>query len=135
MRSGLFANHYPVTPLGGSALTVRRHASPVPRRSPARAENSAPAPLHVVAEYGYRYYAPETGRWTSGDPLDEEGGLNLYGMVGNDPVNHTDDRGLKITKYSVGSASITGAQISGLSAYTRGNWTANLYISNPIKQA
>ncbi len=45
--------------------------------------------------YGYRYYAPEIGRWLSRDPIEEEGGINLYGMVDNDPVNHWDVLGLK----------------------------------------
>ncbi|MEO0511174.1 MAG: RHS repeat-associated core domain-containing protein [Verrucomicrobiota bacterium] len=40
--------------------------------------------------YGYRYYDPETGRWPSRDPIEEQGGLNLYCMVGNDLVNHSD---------------------------------------------
>jgi hypothetical protein len=30
------------------------------------------------------------GRWTSRDPIAEQGGLNLYGMVGNDALNHLD---------------------------------------------
>lgn len=37
--------------------------------------------------YGYRYYAPEWGRWVSRDPIAESGGINLYGMVGNDAMN------------------------------------------------
>ncbi|MFZ9938074.1 MAG: RHS repeat-associated core domain-containing protein, partial [Luteolibacter sp.] len=32
--------------------------------------------------YGYRYYDPVTGRWPSRDPIEEEGGLNLYGFLG-----------------------------------------------------
>src|SRR5207249_4898494 len=44
--------------------------------------------------YGYRYYNPSTGRWLSRDPIEEEGGFNLYGMIGNDPVNHFDLLGL-----------------------------------------
>ncbi len=44
--------------------------------------------------YGYRYYNPSTGRWLSRDPIEEEGGLNLYGMVGNDPLNNWDYLGL-----------------------------------------
>ena len=40
--------------------------------------------------YGYRYYSPDMGRWLSRDPIDEQGGLNLYGFVNNDPVNHWD---------------------------------------------
>lgn len=40
--------------------------------------------------YLYRYYDPVTGRWPSRDPIGENGGLNLYGFVGNDGVNKTD---------------------------------------------
>jgi len=43
-----------------------------------------------VAYYGYRYYDPITGRWPSRDPIEEEGGINLYGFVGNDGVNQWD---------------------------------------------
>jgi RHS repeat-associated protein len=44
--------------------------------------------------YGYRYYSPELGRWPSRDPIGERGGINLYGMVGNDAVNRWDYLGL-----------------------------------------
>lgn len=40
--------------------------------------------------YGFRYYDPVTGRWPSRDPIEEEGGVNLYGFVGNDGVNRLD---------------------------------------------
>jgi RHS repeat-associated protein len=46
--------------------------------------------------YGYRYYSPALGRWLSRDPIEEKGGLNLYGFVNNDPVNYVDIDGLKI---------------------------------------
>ncbi len=38
----------------------------------------------------YRAYDPELGRWMSEDPLEEEGGINLYGFVENGPVNQVD---------------------------------------------
>ncbi len=44
--------------------------------------------------YGYRYYSPSLGRWISRDPIDEQGGLNLYVFVNNDPVNKWDGLGL-----------------------------------------
>ena len=47
-----------------------------------------------VTDYGFRYYNSDTGRWLSRDPIEEEGGLNLYGFVGNDPVNAGDLLGL-----------------------------------------
>lgn len=43
--------------------------------------------------YGYRYYDPVTGRWPSRDPIQEKGGINLYGFVGNDGVNQVDVHG------------------------------------------
>jgi uncharacterized protein RhaS with RHS repeats len=47
-----------------------------------------------VADYGYRYYDPVTGRWPSRDPIEERGGVNLYGFVGNGGVNWWDALGL-----------------------------------------
>jgi len=47
-----------------------------------------------VFYYGFRYYDPVTGRWPSRDPIGERGGLNLYAMVGNRPVNNIDILGL-----------------------------------------
>ena len=47
-----------------------------------------------MAYYGYRYYDPKTGRWPSRDPIEEEGGINLYGFVGNNPVSKFDRLGL-----------------------------------------
>ncbi len=40
--------------------------------------------------YGFRYYDPQTGRWPSRDPIEERGGMNLYGFVSNDGVNKFD---------------------------------------------
>ena len=45
--------------------------------------------------YGFRYYSPALGRWTCKDPIAEDGGLNLYGMVDNGAVNNVDWLGLQ----------------------------------------
>jgi len=42
----------------------------------------------------FRAYDPNLGRWLSRDPIGENGGLNLYGYVGNNPVNLLDPLGL-----------------------------------------
>jgi len=42
-----------------------------------------------------RYYIPPLGRWASMDPIEEEGGVNLYGFVGNDGVCSVDCFGLE----------------------------------------
>jgi len=44
--------------------------------------------------YGFRSYSPELGRWVNRDPIEERGGVNLYGMVGNDAVNRWDLLGM-----------------------------------------
>lgn len=49
-----------------------------------------------VPDYAYRYYDPVTGRWPSKDPIEEEGGVNLYGFVFGEPTNRIDKLGLEI---------------------------------------
>ena len=51
-----------------------------------------------LSYYGYRYYDPKMGRWPSRGPIQEEGGVNLYGFVGNDSILNTDFIGLKTQK-------------------------------------
>lgn len=51
-----------------------------------------------LAYYGFRYYSPELGRWINRDPIEEDGGVNLYGMVGNDAINQWDVLGM-MSKY------------------------------------
>ena len=46
--------------------------------------------------YGYRVYDPVTGRWPSRDPIEEDGGLNLYGFVRNDGIGRFDVLGLHL---------------------------------------
>ena len=45
--------------------------------------------------YGFRYYMPDTGRWASQDPNGEQGGMNLYEVVRNEPINSIDILGLE----------------------------------------
>ncbi|MFA6289652.1 MAG: DUF6402 family protein [Opitutaceae bacterium] len=47
-----------------------------------------------LAYYGLRYLNVSTGRWLGRDPIEEGGGLNLYGMVENDPIGYFDPLGL-----------------------------------------
>jgi len=50
----------------------------------------------LVSYYGYRYYTPQTGRWINRDPIEEKGGLSLYGFVGNDGLRKWDIFGLAL---------------------------------------
>jgi RHS repeat-associated protein len=47
-----------------------------------------------LSYYGYRYYDLVSGRWPSRDPIEEKGGLNLYGFVENNGANRWDKLGL-----------------------------------------
>jgi RHS repeat-associated protein len=44
--------------------------------------------------FGERYYCAATGRWLSRDPIDEQGGLNVYAFVQNDPISGVDVLGM-----------------------------------------
>lgn len=53
------------------------------------------------------FYNPQTGRWLSRDPLQEEGGRNLYAFAVNEPSGRVDLLGLKaITAAFVGSVQV-----------------------------
>ncbi|NCC61474.1 MAG: RHS repeat-associated core domain-containing protein, partial [Verrucomicrobiae bacterium] len=49
--------------------------------------------------YGYRFYNAELGRWMSRDPIGENGGLNIYCFVKNDPTRDIDYLGLSHHDY------------------------------------
>ncbi len=75
------------TPFSGSSQKTSpriRRKSPENKGFPGR-----------VSCYGYRYYDPITGRCPSRDPIGEEGGINLYGFVGNNPTDRWDALGLQ----------------------------------------
>jgi len=40
--------------------------------------------------YGFRYYRSATGRWPNRDPIEEEGGVHLYGFALNRPTSVID---------------------------------------------
>lgn len=46
-----------------------------------------------LSYYGYRFYTPASRRWINRDPIGERGGMNLYGFVGNNPLNSIDSDG------------------------------------------
>ena len=77
--------------------------------------------------YGFRYYAPEVGRWLSRDPAQEPGGINLYEMCGNDTINNIDKLGLESvpTEWLPNVASIAAAKGWGHLAALFTKWFNN----------
>ena len=88
--SGAVAAHYEYDAFGGTILATGAYAQ-------ANEYRFSTKPLDATSGlyyYGFRYYNPSTGRWPSRDPIQEKGGLNLYGYVGNDPIRRIDPLGL-----------------------------------------
>jgi RHS repeat-associated protein len=56
-------------------------------------------PFSRLQERGHRYYSPSLGRWLSRDPIEEQGGQNLYAYAANDPLNGLDARGASCIKF------------------------------------
>ena len=50
--------------------------------------------------YGYRYYSPMLMRWLNRDPIEEQGGVNLYVFCGNGAMAAFDPLGRKCTLVS-----------------------------------
>ena len=53
--------------------------------------------------YNYRYYNAKLGRWIKRDSIEEEGGMNLYGIVANNMINNIDENGLKVEEIHIGN--------------------------------
>ena len=64
--------------------------------------------------YRNRYYAAETGRFTSPDPLGLLAGPNLYTYVNNNPVNWVDPWGLMFSIPAVGGWSVNPLEATTL---------------------
>ena len=73
-----------------------RAAGPLAQANPWRFSTKYQDDETGLLYYGYRFYNPTDGRWPSRDPIGEEGGLNLFMWVSNNPVNSIDVIGLSI---------------------------------------
>ena len=87
--------------------------------------------------YVLRYYDPVNGRWPSRDPIEERGGLNLYGFVKNDSIDLIDYLGcyptkedaIKAAKKKVGEAARASRQ-NGVKQL----WQAVKYLGKSARQ-
>jgi RHS repeat-associated protein len=50
-------------------------------------------PTSALNYYGYRFYLPSLQRWVNRDPVQENGGISLYGFNWNSPLNQVDPHG------------------------------------------
>ncbi|MGO8678353.1 MAG: RHS repeat-associated core domain-containing protein, partial [Limisphaerales bacterium] len=105
---------------------VLRATGPMAKNNPFRFSTKYDDDETGLLYYGYRYYNASTGRWLSRDPVEEPGftilnsdgntgdaGPALYGFVGNDPVDDTDDLGLLDHKFEVVTGSVGPTTVFG----------------------
>ena len=65
-------------------------AGPLRNRNPFRFSSEYADDATGLTYYNWRHYDPVNGRWLSEDPIGEEGGLNLYAFVENNPRRRVD---------------------------------------------
>ncbi len=73
-------------------------------RSPGSEPEKSQFPGARSAISGLRYYSPSLGRFVTRDPIEEQGGLNLYGFVRNNAVNRWDYLGMNGQEFAAGGA-------------------------------
>jgi RHS repeat-associated protein len=100
-QSGVKAAHFEYDPFGNLTIDSENNASQFPYRFSTKPQDLTTGLLY----YGYRWLDPATGRWPSRDPIEENGGYNLYGFVGNDGVNGIDELGLALYSFD-GTANV-----------------------------
>jgi len=83
-------------PYGGSAWWAGRSATEARYRTVRYSGKERDA--SGLYYYGHRYYAPWLAQWISADPGGTVDGLNLYAMVGNNPVSYGDTDGQERTR-------------------------------------
>jgi RHS repeat-associated protein len=79
-----------------------------------------------MVDYKRRFYRPNLGRWLNRDPIEEEGGENLYAFCRNNPVLYIDILGEDFWGYFVDAAKTLSGAFTIWAGFTLGataGWT------------
>jgi RHS repeat-associated protein len=87
--NGSTAAHYEYGPFGEMLAASGTAAQSSPWRWSTKYQDDETG----LTYYGYRFYSAGMGRWVNRDPVEENGGENLYGVVGNQPIDLIDSDG------------------------------------------
>ena len=88
--------HYQYDPFGNITHLKDFDTSGVVNDNPFRFSTKFTDDETDLVYYGYRFYNPKLGRWLNRDPIEEKGGINLYGFTYQSPINNFDVLGLTI---------------------------------------
>ena len=95
--TAMLAAHFEYDPFGNLTAGTAANVAAFPYRFSTKPQD----PVTGLLYYGYRWYDPITGRWTSNDPIMENSGVNLYCFVLNNPVRWADYLGFAPDQSSV----------------------------------
>ena len=95
MTSNGIGAHYDYAPFGATTRTHRDASASfdIVALNPFRFSSEYYDSELDLVYYNYRHYSPSLGRFLSRDPIEEQGGLNLYAFVGNVPTSLIDSLG------------------------------------------
>jgi RHS repeat-associated protein len=103
-ESGEVSAHYEYDPFGKTTVATGAKASQFSHRFSTKPLDATTGLYY----YGYRFYDPNTGRWPSRDPIEERGGVNLYGFCYNSPPQFIDSDGRIIIPLVAGALAAWG---------------------------
>ncbi len=115
--TGTTAGNFEYGPFGETIRLAPNANNPSPFRFSTKYQDDE----SDLVYYGYRYYNPSIGRWLCRDHVEEEGGMNLFGFLANDPVQYADATGL--CAKACGVKSIVFRPYSRSFPHTPGGWT------------
>jgi RHS repeat-associated protein len=103
--TGTTAAQYEYSPFGEPLRATGRAATVNPFRFSTKYTDAETGLLY----YGYRYYSPSLRRWLTRDPIEEQGGVNLFGFVLNNSLHYFDSDGRGISSLDSTSGATAAA--------------------------
>ena len=116
---GEVLSHYDYTPFGVTTSGIGDYAVLNPWRYSSEYVDDK---LGLVY-YNYRHYNPVEGRWLTRDPVEEAGGLGLYGFCLNNAICFCDGRGMYFgwdDALTLGVGALAGVVAQGFGDLVRG---------------
>src|SRR5664279_5056999 len=79
----------------------------------------------ILTNDALAFYNPQTGHWLTRDPIEESGGVNVYGFVGNYGIGRVDWLGLAYGEH------LTVTEVKQLNCAIR-HWLGDAFLLMPF---